>query len=95
MHCLLHALFSHGHCVLFALQITSPLDPSNLPNPSTAGQQAPGATAGISKATEVDAPDLGKAAKKAGDVADSLPNPAEKVKSAGSALDSVKGLFGQ
>jgi len=24
-----------------------------------------------------------------------LPNPAEKVKSAGSALDSVKGLFGQ
>jgi len=43
----------------------------------------------------VDAPDLGKAAKKAGDVADSLPNPAEKVKSAGSAFDSVKGLFGQ
>ncbi|DBB11605.1 TPA: hypothetical protein ACH3X3_006995 [Trebouxia sp. C0006] len=76
-------------------KITSPLDPSNLPNPSTAGQQAPGATAGISKATEVNAPDLGKAAEKAGDVADSLPNPAEKVKSAGSAFDSVKGLFGQ
>ncbi|KAL0024543.1 hypothetical protein WJX79_004557 [Trebouxia sp. C0005] len=76
-------------------KITSPLDSSMLPDPSTAGQQAPGASAGISKASEIDAPDFGKAAKKAGDVADSLPNPAEKAKSAGNPLDSVKGLFGQ
>jgi len=64
-----------------------------LPDPSTAGQQAPLTDLGVSKATDVDTPDFGKAAKKAGAVADSLPNPAEKAK--GNPLDSVKGLFGQ
>ena len=71
------------------MQITSPLDSSNLPNPSTAGQQAPGTDLGVSKATEISGPDVGKVADKAGDVADSLPSPG------GNPIDSIKGLFGQ
>lgn len=75
------------------MQITSPLDSSNLPNPSTAGQQAPLTDLGVNKATEISAPDVGKAADKAadkaGDVADSLPSPG------GNPIDSIKGLFGQ
>ena len=73
-------------------QITSPLDDSMFPDPKKVGSQAPGAGAGISSVKDIDAPDLGKAAQKASDAADSLPNPAEK---AGNPLDAVKGLFGQ
>lgn len=87
-----------------ALQITSPIDSSNLPNPRTAGQQAPGTDLGISKATDA-IPDLGKAAKSLdsatpslpnpSEAAKGLPNPAEAAKGLDNPFDSVKSLFGQ
>lgn len=76
------------------LQITSPTDRSMLPDSKTAGQQAPGAGyGGPNKAA-----DVGKAADRATPDLPSpsdLPNPAEKAKSLGNPIDSVKGLFGQ
>lgn len=83
-----------GVDIRMVLQITGPLDPSNLPNPRTAGQQAPGAKAGddVSTAQDFSAPDVGKAVDKA---TPDLPNPAEKAKSIGNPFDSVKGLFNQ
>ncbi|KAL3160607.1 hypothetical protein ABBQ32_010538 [Trebouxia sp. C0010 RCD-2024] len=85
-------------------KITSPIDSSNLPNPRTAGQQAPGTDLGISKATDA-IPDLGKAAKSLdsatpslpnpSEAAKGLPNPAEAAKGLDNPFDSVKSLFGQ
>jgi len=75
-------------------KITSPIDSSNLPNPRTAGQQAPGTDLGISKATDI-APDLGKAAKSLDSATPSLPNPAEAAKGLDNPFDSVKNLFNQ
>lgn len=77
-----------------ALQITSPIDSSNLPNPRTAGQQAPGTDLGISKASDV-APDLGKAVKSLDSATPSLPNPAEAAKGLDNPFESVKNLFNQ
>ena len=82
----------HVRSLVAIQQIKSPLDPSMLPDPKTAGQQAPGAGAGINKVTDIDTPDVGKAAKQA---TQDLPNPAEKAKGLGNPIDSVKGLFGQ
>lgn len=74
---------------LVALQITSPIDMKNLPDPSTAGQQAPGTDLGVSSAKEL-IPDAGKAAKKLDNATPDLPSvPSENP------FDSIKSLFGQ
>ena len=74
-----------------ALQITSPIDASNLPNPRTAGQQAPGTDLGISKASDV-LPDFGKAAKSLDNATPSLPNPADAAKGLPDAAEAAKSL---
>ena len=71
-----------------ALQITSPIDMKNLPDPSTAGQQAPGTDLGISSVKDIKGPDVGKAAKQLDNATPDLP-------SGENPFDSIKSLFGQ
>ena len=72
-----------------ALQITSPIDMKNLPDPSTAGQQAPGTDLGVGSVKDINGPDVGKAAKKLDSATPDLPSGGENP------FDSIKSLFGQ
>ena len=77
------------------VQIPSPLDDSMFPDPDKVSGQSPGADLGISKATDVGAPNIGKAASKVANAAPDLPNLPNPVEKAGNPIDSIKGVFGQ
>ena len=62
----------------------------NLPDPSTAGQQAPGTDLGIGSVKDIKGPDVGKAAKQLDNATPDLPSGGGE-----NPFDSIKSLFGQ